>query len=79
MDDNKHTIWQAMRHSPASIVLMIYTFITVWFVGGLTLFHLYLISINQVSIQFLAELHFVVFLSFELHSLLVWFVLMEFV
>jgi palmitoyltransferase ZDHHC9/14/18 len=51
MDDDKHTIWQAMRHTPASIVLMIYTFITVWFVGGLTLFHLYLISINQTTYE----------------------------
>jgi len=43
------TIWKAMIKTPASIVLIIYTFISMWFVGGLTAFHLYLISTNQVS------------------------------
>lgn len=42
------TIWRAMIKTPASIVLIIYTFISMWFVGGLTAFHLYLISTNQV-------------------------------
>lgn len=42
------TIWRAMAKTPASIVLIIYTFISVWFVGGLSLFHLYLMSTNQV-------------------------------
>ncbi|CAN1295806.1 Probable protein S-acyltransferase 7 [Linum perenne] len=42
------TIWKAMIKTPASIVLIIYTFISMWFVGGLTAFHLYLISTNQV-------------------------------
>eukprot|EP00252_Welwitschia_mirabilis_P010289 TRINITY_DN23488_c0_g1_i1.p1 TRINITY_DN23488_c0_g1~~TRINITY_DN23488_c0_g1_i1.p1 ORF type:complete len:442 (-),score=68.61 TRINITY_DN23488_c0_g1_i1:562-1887(-) len=51
MDDNECTLWQAMKHSPASIVLMIYTFVAVWFVGGLSLFHLYLISINQTTYE----------------------------
>lgn len=37
-----------MSKTPASIVLIIYTFISVWFVGGLTVFHLYLIGTNQV-------------------------------
>lgn len=42
------SIWRAMIKTPASIVLIVYTFIAVWFVGGLTAFHLYLISTNQV-------------------------------
>lgn len=46
LDDT--TIWKAMIKTPASIVLIAYTFISVWFVGGLTAFHLYLISTNQV-------------------------------
>jgi len=42
------SIWKAMIKTPASIALIIYTFIAVWFVGGLTCFHTYLISTNQV-------------------------------
>jgi palmitoyltransferase ZDHHC9/14/18 len=43
------TIWKAMTKTPASIALIIYTFIAVWFVGGLSVFHLYLMSTNQVK------------------------------
>lgn len=49
MDAEYTTIWKAMIKTPASIVLIIYTFIAMWFVGGLTAFHLYLISTNQVK------------------------------
>jgi len=42
-------IWKAMAKTPASIALIIYTFIAVWFVGGLSVFHLYLMSTNQVK------------------------------
>lgn len=48
MDTEGRNVWKALGHSPASIVLMVYTFICVWFVGGLTVFHLYLIGTNQV-------------------------------
>ncbi|GMI75698.1 hypothetical protein like AT3G26935 [Hibiscus trionum] len=51
MDDEETTIWNAMTKTPASIVLLIYTFISVWFVGGLTVFHLYLISTNQSTYE----------------------------
>lgn len=50
MDAEETTIWKAMIKTPASMVLIAYTFISVWFVGGLTAFHLYLISTNQVKI-----------------------------
>jgi hypothetical protein len=46
------TIWKAMAKSPASIALIVYTFIAVWFVGGLSVFHLYLMSTNQVKTLF---------------------------
>ncbi|KAF5748675.1 protein S-acyltransferase 7 [Tripterygium wilfordii] len=51
MDSENTTIWKAMIKTPASIVLIIYTFISMWFVGGLTAFHLYLISTNQSTYE----------------------------
>ncbi|KAK3036400.1 hypothetical protein RJ639_029999 [Escallonia herrerae] len=51
MSSEDTTIWKAMIKSPASIVLTVYTFIAVWFVGGLTAFHLYLISTNQTTYE----------------------------
>lgn len=53
-DAEHSTIWKAMAKTPASIALIVYTFIAVWFVGGLTVFHLYLISTNQVTKPFLS-------------------------
>ncbi|KAF7136522.1 hypothetical protein RHSIM_Rhsim08G0040900 [Rhododendron simsii] len=51
MDSEETTLWKAMIKTPASIVLIFYTFISVWFVGGLTAFHLYLISTNQTTYE----------------------------
>ncbi|KAL0344166.1 UNVERIFIED_CONTAM: putative protein S-acyltransferase 7 [Sesamum angustifolium] len=51
MDTEQTSIWRAMIKTPASIVLIVYTFIAVWFVGGLTAFHLYLISTNQTTYE----------------------------
>lgn len=51
MDSESTSLWKAMIKTPASIVLILYTFISVWFVGGLTAFHLYLISTNQTTYE----------------------------
>jgi hypothetical protein len=51
MGSENISTWKAMIKTPSSIVLIVYTFISMWFVGGLTAFHLYLISTNQVREQ----------------------------
>ncbi|CAK9175149.1 unnamed protein product [Ilex paraguariensis] len=51
MDSENTTIWKAMIETPASIALIVYTFISMWFVGGLSAFHLYLISTNQTTYE----------------------------
>lgn len=44
-------LWRALAKSPVSGVLIVYTFIAAWFVGGLTCFHVYLICTNQTTYE----------------------------
>ncbi|KAI4319015.1 hypothetical protein MLD38_032665 [Melastoma candidum] len=51
MDGEGISLWKALIKSPASIALIIYSFLSLWFVGGLTVFHSYLISTNQTTYE----------------------------
>uniref|UniRef100_A0A6N2MIF2 S-acyltransferase n=1 Tax=Salix viminalis TaxID=40686 RepID=A0A6N2MIF2_SALVM len=51
MNSEETSFWKAMSKAPASIALVVYTFISFWFVGGLTVFHSYLISKNQSTYE----------------------------
>ncbi|KAK3025578.1 hypothetical protein RJ639_040317 [Escallonia herrerae] len=45
------SIWWAMSHDILSDFLIVYCFVAVWFVGGLTVFHFYLICTNQTTYE----------------------------
>ncbi|GAB4851812.1 hypothetical protein Ancab_031211 [Ancistrocladus abbreviatus] len=45
------SIWHAMSHDILSVILVVYCFIAVWFVGGLTVFHMYLMCTNQTTYE----------------------------
>lgn len=51
MVHHKGNIWKAMKSDILSDVLVVYTFVAIWFVGGLTVFHFYLISTNQTTYE----------------------------
>lgn len=47
----KGNLWKAMSKDILSDFLVVYCFIAVWFVGGLTVFHFYLICSNQTTYE----------------------------
>ncbi|KAL6997827.1 putative protein S-acyltransferase 4 [Sarracenia purpurea var. burkii] len=47
----KSNIWNTVSRDIVSVVLIVYCFIVVWFVGGLTVFHFYLICTNQTTYE----------------------------
>ncbi|KAK9120271.1 hypothetical protein Scep_018364 [Stephania cephalantha] len=51
MESYHCNLWKALLKSPVSGVLILYTFIAAWFVGGLTAFHVYLICTNQTTYE----------------------------
>ena len=59
----KGTFWSAMSHDILSVILIVYCFIAVWFVGGLTVFHFYLICTNQVTFSLFIFLTSIFFYS----------------
>ncbi|XP_010111325.2 probable protein S-acyltransferase 4 [Morus notabilis] len=44
-------VWESIKTEYLSDFLIVYCFIAVWFVGGLTVFHLYLICTNQTTYE----------------------------
>ena len=51
VDNPDALIAEALRNQPGAIVMMIYTFLLVFFVGGLSSLHIFLVSTNQTTYE----------------------------
>ncbi|KAK4486031.1 hypothetical protein RD792_008693 [Penstemon davidsonii] len=51
MENGNCDLMEAFEVSPVSGILILYTFVVSWFVGGLTSFHVYLIATNQTTYE----------------------------
>lgn len=58
-------MWKAITSDYLSDILILYCFVTFWFVGGLTVFHFYLISTNQVNWVIYTNLKFAEVVGFS--------------
>ncbi|KAK3264460.1 hypothetical protein CYMTET_26801 [Cymbomonas tetramitiformis] len=47
--DGKASVWDAIAKEPAAMTLIVLVFCVIWFVGGLSIFHSYLIYTNQTT------------------------------
>ncbi|CAD7697968.1 unnamed protein product [Ostreobium quekettii] len=50
-EKHHHSFNKAMSKEPTAIALIVYTFIAAWFVGGLSVFHMYLVVTNQTTYE----------------------------
>ena len=50
-DDPDTSVGEAIRGEPGALFMMAYVFIGIWFVGGLSGFHIYLLSRNQTTYE----------------------------
>lgn len=50
-DEDHRSFDDAIKKEPVAIALIVYTFIAAWFVGGLSVFHLYLVVTNQTTYE----------------------------